>query len=136
MTIISNRKRTAASASKGFTLLEVMIAIGILAISMVMLIGLRNRAVDLNGYARDLTAASILAESKISEWELKGFPDPQEAAGGFDELNPDFTWRVAVSPTPFDDLRELKVTVTWKRGLRDETLDLTTYLFPPMLTGG
>jgi general secretion pathway protein I len=113
-----------------------MIAIGILGIAMVMLIGLRNRAIDLNGYARDLTAASILAESKITEWELKGFPDPQEAAGGFDEPNTDFKWRVTVSPTPFDDLRELKVTVTWTRGSRDESLDLTTYLFPAMLAGG
>jgi general secretion pathway protein I len=133
MTIMSNRK---ISVPKGFTLLEVMIAIGILAIAMVMLIGLRNRAIDLNGYARDLTAASILAESKISEWELKGFPDAQEAAGVFDETNPDFKWRVVVSPTPFDDLRELTVIVTWRRGSRDESLDLTTYLFPPMLTGG
>ena len=133
MTIMSNRK---ISVSKGFTLLEVMIAIGILAIAMVMVIGLRNRAIDLNVYARDLTAASILAESKISEWELKGFPDPQETAGDFGELNPNFKWRVIVSPTPFDDLRELKVIVTWKRGSRDETLDLTTYLFPPMLAGG
>src|SRR6266478_3976157 len=119
MTIMSNRK---ISVSKGFTLLEVMIAIGILAIAMVMVLGLRNRAIDLNGYARGLTTASILAESKISEWELKGFPDPQETTGDFGELNPDFKWRVIVAPTPFDDLRELKVTITWKRGIRDETL--------------
>src|SRR5262245_60312411 len=128
-----NSKKRLAAASKGFTLLEVMIAIGILGIAMVMLIGLRNREIDLNSYARDLTNASILAESKITEWELKNFPDPQEAAGDFDETNPEFKWRVIVSPTPFDDLRELKVIVTWKRGSRDEALDLTTYLFPAML---
>jgi len=113
-----------------------MIAIGILAIAMVMVLGLRNRAIDLNGYARDLTTASILAEVKISEWELKGFPDPQETTGDFGEQNPDFKWRVIIAPTLFDDLRELKVTITWKRGIRDETLDLTTYLFQPFLIGG
>jgi general secretion pathway protein I len=136
MTITSKRKRRARTIPKGFTLLEVMIAIGILAIAMVMVLGLRNRAIDLNGYARDLTTASILAEAKISEWELKGFPDSQETIGDFGDLNPDFKWRVIVAPTPFDDLRELTVTVTWKRGIRDETLDVTTYLFQPLLTGG
>ena len=132
MTIMLKRERRA----RGFTLLEVMIAIGILGIAMVMVIGLRNRAIDLNGYARDLTTASFLAESKISEWELKGFPDPQEAAGDFGKQDPDFRWRVVIAPTPFDDLRELQVAITWRRGVREERLDLTTYLFQPLLAGG
>jgi general secretion pathway protein I len=136
MTITSKRKRRAKTTSRGFTLLEVMIAISILAIAMVVILGLRNRAIDLNGYARGLTTASLLAESKMSEWELKGFPDPGETTGDFGKDNPDFNWRVTVTPTPFDDLRELKVTVTWKRGVRDETLDLTTYLFQPLLSSG
>jgi general secretion pathway protein I len=135
MIITLKRKRRSKVFSKGFTLLEVMIAISILAIAMVVILGLRNRAIDLNGYARDLTTASLLAQSKMGEWELKSFPDPGETAGDFGKENPDFKWRVIITPTPFDDLRELKVIVSWKRGVRDETLDLTTYLFQPLLSG-
>jgi len=136
MIITSKRKIKTKALSEGFTLLEVMIAISILAIAMVVILGLRNRAIDLNGYARDLTAASLLAESKMGEWELKSFPDLGESVGEFGKENPDFKWRVIVTPTPFDDLRELEVIVTWKRGVRDEMLSLTTYFFQPLLSGG
>jgi len=136
MIITSNRKIKTKALSEGFTLLEVMIAISILAIAMVVILGLRNRAIDLNGYARDLTTASLLAQSKMGEWELKGFPDTGETSGEFGKENPDFKWQVIVTPTPFDDLRELEVIVSWKRGIRDETLDLTTYVFQPLLSSG
>ena len=49
----------------GFTLLEVLLAIGILALAMPILLGLRNWDLNLHSRAADITAATMLAQEKL-----------------------------------------------------------------------
>ena len=55
---------------RGFTLLEVVIALGILALALPILLGLRNWDLDLHARAKELTTATILAQEKLIETEL------------------------------------------------------------------
>ena len=64
-------QRTVADAS-GFTLLEVLLAIALLAIALPVLLGLRNFDLDLHARAGELTAATLLAQEKLIETELTG----------------------------------------------------------------
>jgi len=114
--------------SSGFILLEVLVALAILAIALVVLLGLRNRDVDLVKTTRNLTIATALARMKIVETEIEGFPELGEMAGEFGEDYPGFRWRRTISPTPFDYVREVYVAVSW--GQRDhESMDLVNYIF-------
>ncbi|MEK6577220.1 MAG: prepilin-type N-terminal cleavage/methylation domain-containing protein [Nitrospirota bacterium] len=112
----------------GFTLLEVMISIAIIAIAFVVLLGLRNNDIAINEYSRNLTMASILVQRKISEIELGGFPDLGETGGDFGQELPGFRWTEIVSPTPFDFAREIRVKVSWKSGGREDDVEFITYI--------
>lgn len=114
--------------SRGFTLLEVMISVGILALVLVALLGLRNRAIGLNDYARNLTIATILAKEKIERLELEGPLQFGEIAGNFEGDYSPFQWRQRVSPTSYADVKELTVSVSWKEGRREKVVEVTTYL--------
>lgn len=126
----------------GFTLLEVMIALAILAIALPVLLGLRNRDVDLHLRARDLTAATLLAQEKLLEAELagllplgevsgdfKGPPPGMQTAGESSDRAPGYRWKRIVSPTPLDLVREVRVQVIWPRGDIEEMVEVSTYVF-------
>jgi general secretion pathway protein I len=129
-------------SERGFTLLEVMLALAILAIALPVLLGLRNRDVELLGYAHRLTTATLLAQEKLLETELMGFPPTGEQSGNFQNPSPgamtseptpdrpqDFQWTRTVMPTPLEAVREVRIKITWPRGPTEETLEVTSYVF-------
>ena len=68
---------------RGFTLLEVLIALGILALALPILLGLRNWDLDLHARAKELTTATILAQEKLIETELGTLLPLGETGGEF-----------------------------------------------------
>ena len=88
---------------RGATLLEVMVALGIIATAYVALIGTQSASVRLSTYGKQITIASFLAQAKMEEWEQKlekeGFPDMDESEGDdFDELGyPHFAWKIEIN---------------------------------------
>ena len=112
----------------GFTLLEVLVALAVLSIALVVLLGLRNRDVDLVKETRYVTVATALARMKIVETEMEGFPEIGEMAGEFGEGYPEFRWHRVISSTPFDYVRELRVSVEWGQNDR-EGVELVNYVF-------
>lgn len=128
-------------AERGFTLLEIMVAVVILAMTLTILLGLRNRDIELVGYARATTAATLLAHVKLSEAAIQDFPSigeqggdfsaPQEIAalhGGIGHLS-GFRWTRRVMPTSFDSMREIRVRVSWFRGVDEEAVEMSSYVF-------
>ncbi|MBI1908898.1 MAG: type II secretion system protein [Deltaproteobacteria bacterium] len=87
----------------GFTLLEVMIAIGILAITMVAISGLQGGSLRRAGRAEKMSLAVQLARQKTNEKIIeietqidKGeFPEGKEEEGDFDKF-PDYHWKVEI----------------------------------------
>ena len=111
----------------GFTLLEVMVAVAILAISLTALLGLKNRDLANEGLSWEMTTATLLAREALLSEKLKGFPPLGEESGAFDDSYAGYRWRRVVSATPFEGIREIRVTVAWPAGSREEMLTLTTY---------
>ena len=84
------RKLTAQPSLRGFSLLEVMVAIAILSVGMVMLLQVQTRSIQLAQQGRSITVATMLARGKLYDCEhdllKKGFSVGDYAADGkFDE---------------------------------------------------
>jgi general secretion pathway protein I len=99
--------------SRGFTLIEVMIALAILAIALVVLLGLRNRDVLMQAHARDLTRATLLARQMALTVDDEGAPDLGYLEGDFGDDNPGFSWQRQVNTFMIERVREVRVSVIW-----------------------
>jgi len=90
------------STQRGATLLEVMVALGILATSYVALLQVHGGAIRLSAYSRQVTIATFLARDKMEEITTKldkeGFPDMDESEeGDFEEEGfPHFHWKLEI----------------------------------------
>lgn len=67
--------RTAGSRNSGFTLLEVMVAVAMLAIFLIPLLITHGNTVRNLRYARELTRSTILAQSRMGMLETLGFDE-------------------------------------------------------------
>ena len=130
--------------SSGFTLLEVMISIAILALALPILLGLRNWDLDLQSRAADITAATMLAQEKLIEAELNSVFPLGETTGDFRNPPPGYQalgdianradkyrWKRIVTSTPLNAVREVKIQILWQQGSTDEVLEANTYVFAP-----
>lgn len=92
---------------RAFTLLEVMVALGLLAAALVATADLAGSALRNHERARDLDAAVLLARARMAaleeRYEDSGFKDhDEEESGDFaEEGRPDVRWRLEVlRPAP------------------------------------
>ena len=132
-----NRRRVKHQAhirAAGFTLLEVLIAVAIVAIALVAFMGLHLRSLDATIRAQDLTTGVLLAQAKIAT--MGEFPETGEEQGKFEgpELER-FQWATAVTEHTLDALeggqtvtvRRLEVTVSWADGQQTHHYTLEAY---------
>jgi general secretion pathway protein I len=103
------RRRT---TEKGFTLLEVLVALAVLAIALASLLkGIFSNAAN-EAYLRDKTLAqwvamNVVAEQQLAEqWPSKGNKQGSENMGGHE-----WFWRYEISETFDEDVRRLEVKV-------------------------
>lgn len=127
---------------RGFSLLEVLLAVAILAITLPVLLGLRNFDLELQSRSMELTTATLLAQEKLLETELSGSFPIGESTGEFQtpapgvlssiaetDRAPGYRWKRSIMPTPLELIREVKIQISWPRGQQDETLEVSTYVF-------
>ena len=81
----------------GFTLLEVMIAVAIIALAVVTLLGAQSQSVTLVAGTKFDSMASMLAQWKMSDLLLEEFDQLADDQGNFGEDYPQFYWTVQVS---------------------------------------
>ena len=119
-----------------------MIALGILALALPILLGLRNFDLDLHARAKELTAATILAQEKLIETELAALvplgetggeflPTPlgSQASAAITNRPANYRWKRIVTSTPLPIVREVKIQVLWPRGATEEMVEVSTYVF-------
>lgn len=91
----------------GFTLLEVMVAVSILAIGLSVLFGSQSRSLSYATEARFNTVAPMLASGKFAEFENDlVFEGTDE--GDFGEEYPGFAWELNVERANLDEMEELR----------------------------
>jgi general secretion pathway protein I len=115
--------------AQGFTLLEVMVAVAIMALVLVTLLGLKNRSMGDVLLMQHMTTATMLAKRKMVETTSESkLHTPTDDDGDFPEEEfKDYTWKRTIVPTPFIQIMEVRIAVLWKEGTRQESVELLSY---------
>lgn len=120
-------------AQGGFTLIEVVVSLAILAVGMVGLSVVSPLAVQGVGASGSVTKAVGLCQQKLGDITVLGYDDPLLEAGAAhaDTLNPiggtyHRTW-VVTEDTPIAGCKLIEVTVSW-RGAREQRVSLSTVI--------
>ncbi|MCU0696140.1 MAG: type II secretion system GspH family protein [Myxococcaceae bacterium] len=87
---------------RAFTLLETVVAMAILAVSLMAILDINSTAISAHIFARKLTIATLLARSKMTDIEQKLYDEPLPAdddddAGDFSQEGwPSYKWRAKI----------------------------------------
>jgi general secretion pathway protein I len=93
----------APASQLGFTLLEVMVAVAIIAITFVSLLGSQSQSISIAEISRFETNAAMLAREKLTELQLEGFDALSNDSGRFEDDFSDFYWQAEVRELGEDD---------------------------------
>lgn len=97
---------------RGFTLMEVLVALAVLAIALGAIIKAAGEGVTNIGRLRDQTLASWVALNRINSTLLDDAWPAEGRSGGVAEMaGREWRWEMTVSTTADEDLRRLDVSV-------------------------
>ncbi len=116
-----------SNKNSGFTLLEVMISLLIIATSFVVLLHSRNQSIIAADYARSVTIATLLASEKMGEMEQGGISSGGDDSGGFEDY-PGYSWHSTVSDTAYEHMKEVRVEISFGDGRGKRSVDLVNYV--------
>ena len=117
--------------NKGFSLLEVMIALAIVSIALISLLGLSNRSILVQATVQKLTTATMLAQQVINEQELQGGSitatwKPQTEV--FEPPYGDYSWDVSYQETLIPQVKQITVVVLWGDADKNEQVRLVSFV--------
>jgi general secretion pathway protein I len=108
--------------SDGFTFLEVMIALSIIAIVLVSVYRLQSQTVLMSIRSRFDTIAPLLAQQKLSEFEINT-QSAKPDTGNFGDAFPGYDWQVSVTGVTSEflgqlseDIRQIDVKISFQEG--------------------
>lgn len=103
----------------GFTLIEILAAVAVLAIALAAIISGMARFADNAGYLKQKTLALWVAHNRLSELELEpAWPAEGRSDGESDMAGVKWKWFVEVKKTPDERLRrvDIRVQMTGREG--------------------
>lgn len=123
------KKPTQITETPGFTLLEVMLAMAILAIALVVVFQSQSQSISMVGQSRFETTAALLAQSKMATIEAMKTGNITSDNGNFDDEFPDYSWTVEVSDTASESVKKVSVTIVNKQMTTNNTYTLVLYKY-------
>ncbi len=116
----------------GFTLLEVMIAMAILAIALVAIFQMQSQSISMSTDSRFMTTAALLAQSKMVETETDSTLANHRKDGDFGPDYPQYIWHLEIGDTQLQQFKRIEVTVTNKLFINRGKYSLVLYKTPGM----
>lgn len=129
---MSVQRRTGDNGTAGFTLLEVVVAFAIMALSMAVLLSLFATGVRATRLSADYSEAVTLAESKLAEY---GTVSPIETGMSSGRFDGHYRWQTVITvegdggtiaPELSVRLMRIEVQVSWDSMLGERTVSLAT----------
>jgi|GEM_PF-5829311 len=110
----------------GFTLLEIMVSLAVIGFSFLVLLQTDGLNASRTVHAGKLLGAVHLAESRMEELFSKGSEEIISEEG--EQEDGSYSWETVVSDTEYEDLKEVRLTIRWVEGNREEEYVILAYL--------
>lgn len=120
---------------RGFTLIEVIAAMAIMAIVLLAVYRLHAQTISMSGAARFYTIAPLLAQTRLATFDTE--PDSRDSGtGDFGTDYPGYAWQVTVEDTTSEYLGEIaenlkKIDIVISLNENESTYRLRTYRLLP-----
>lgn len=99
-------------SKRGFTLVEVLIAMAVLSITFMWLLKATHQSIDMASRAKFITTSTLLAQRHISDVQAETrLPGNDE--GDFGEDFPGYRYTGQTEPTPLAGYHKYTLTITW-----------------------
>jgi general secretion pathway protein I len=120
---------------RAFTLVEVMVALAIIALSLTAVAAKMSRMIDTSNSMRERTYASWIAQNKIAEMRLANvLPDVSTTSGEVDYANVTWRWRAIVAESGIENLYRVDVEISDANG--DTVIrKVTGFIGEPVIPG-
>jgi general secretion pathway protein I len=129
------KKMKPRSRSKGFTLVEVMVALAISSLGLAAVAASVSQMVDAATSMRQRTYADWIAQNKITEMRLANtMPEVSSTSGEVVFANVEWAWRATVSETGVEDLVRVDVAVSFP-GADDPIRTVSGFIGEPVIPG-
>lgn len=114
---------------RGYTLLEVMIAMAILSISLLVVFQSQSQSVAMMAASRATTMLTLLAQSKMAELETASISSLESGSGDFGADYPDYTWTSSVTSEDERFLKKIVLKVQNNRLKKGNAITIVLYRF-------
>ena len=113
---------------QGFTLFEVMMALAILAITLVIIFSQQAASITVGNEARIITKATFMAQERMAVLITQDRLNIGEEEGEVPETIPPLKWKQIVEESAMEGMKKITVLVLWDEGDRERDVRLVTYV--------
>jgi len=106
---------------KGFTLIEILIAISIIAIALLSVNRMQSQTLIMAQAIKFYTTAPILAQSKMADFEWLSGSELADQSGDFGEDYPGYLWQSTISDVKSkfldqiaNDLKQINIRISYQ----------------------
>ena len=118
----------------GFTLLEVMVAVSIMAIVLIAVYRMHSQSILMHNDVKFYTVAPLLAQGKLAEIEMETVKEQTNDSGDCGDEFPGFTWSLSIADVESEalgdtaeDLKKIDLIISFNQG--ENSYSLRTYRF-------
>lgn len=134
MNFQKSHKRAISGSESGFTLIEVMVALAIIATVLGALIQAAGANAANAGKLRDKTVAQWVASNKLAEMQISGtFPDTGSKTGESEMLGLTWHWKTIVQKVEDEDLRRVDIQVRRSEDAKNPVASIAGFVNHPQL---
>jgi general secretion pathway protein I len=124
-------------SQKGFTLLEVLVALVILAVTMAAVSRTASSSIHHADAMRIRVIADWVAQNRLAQHQARGdYPQPGIQTGSEEQAGQTYPWREEIIATPNPTMRRIIVNVYAPEDKQHSLRELTGYLVQCSRSGG